>query len=450
MAQPDAQGQQAEGDVLEQIGADLAPLAGDVAPLEERLRRSHRRDSNGGRPTRVGPRRPGSDETDRLTWTTVITLERVSKSYGDGNRGGGRPEPRDRRRRARRAGRPVGMRQDHHLADDQPAHRADLGTHPHRRRERAHQGPGRHAPGHRLRHPTGRPLPPSPRLRQRGRRAPPAGLGLAPGSSAASTSCSSSSASIPRATAGASPTSCPGASANGWAWPGPSAPTPPCSSWTSPSRRWTPSPASACRTSSSICRRSSRSRSSSSPTTSRRRPSSATASPCSPRGASSSSTTRPAEILGRPETPFVADFVGADRGVRRLAVVQDRGRGPGRLRRWCLPPLAMDEARALAADAAAKTAVVVDDDGRLLGWVSLEPGADGTVGAHTEKFAATGAPRRTPCAPRWARCSSTTCAGSPSSTTTTAISACSPPTASTPPCGARWAAPPSSPEPNVP
>ncbi len=29
----------------------------------------------------------------------------------------------------------------------------------------------------------------------------------------------------------------------------------------------------------------------------------------------------PNQILGRPATPFVADFVGADRGVRRLAVM---------------------------------------------------------------------------------------------------------------------------------
>src|ERR1700730_17619609 len=30
----------------------------------------------------------------------------------------------------------------------------------------------------------------------------------------------------------------------------------------------------------------------------------------------------PAQILGRPDSPFVADFVGADRGVQRLAVVK--------------------------------------------------------------------------------------------------------------------------------
>jgi len=95
----------------------------------------------------------------------------------------------------------------------------------------------------------------------------------------------------------------------------------------------------------------------------------------------------PAEILGRPATAFVADFVGADRGVRRLAVVRIE---PGDLATPpVLPPTAtMEEARGAANDAEAKTAVVVDDNGRLLGWVSLEPGPEGTVGAHTEKFAA--------------------------------------------------------------
>ncbi len=95
----------------------------------------------------------------------------------------------------------------------------------------------------------------------------------------------------------------------------------------------------------------------------------------------------PAEILGRPATPFVADFVGADRGVRRLAVVriepEDLAHPP-----VIAPTATMDEARALADGTEAKTAVVLDDNGRLVGWVSLEPGPEGTVGAHTEKFAA--------------------------------------------------------------
>jgi len=52
------------------------------------------------------------------------------------------------------------------------------------------------------------------------------------------------------------------------------------------------------------------------------------------------------------------------------------------------PTATMDEARALADGTEAKTAVVVDANGRLVGWVSLEPGTEGTVGTHTEKFAA--------------------------------------------------------------
>jgi len=95
----------------------------------------------------------------------------------------------------------------------------------------------------------------------------------------------------------------------------------------------------------------------------------------------------PAEILGRPATPFVADFVGADRGVRRLAVVRievgDLAQPP-----VLSPGATMEEVRRVTQDSEAKTAVVVDDNGRLVGWVSLQPGTDGVVGTHTEKFAA--------------------------------------------------------------
>jgi osmoprotectant transport system ATP-binding protein len=95
----------------------------------------------------------------------------------------------------------------------------------------------------------------------------------------------------------------------------------------------------------------------------------------------------PAEILGRPATPFVADFVGADRGVRRLAVVRIE---PGDLAE---PPVVspgaeLDEVRRVVGDSEVKTAVVVDDNGKLVGWVSLQAETEGTVGAHTEKFAA--------------------------------------------------------------
>jgi osmoprotectant transport system ATP-binding protein len=94
----------------------------------------------------------------------------------------------------------------------------------------------------------------------------------------------------------------------------------------------------------------------------------------------------PAEILGRPATPFVADFVGADRGVRRLAVVRIEA-GDLATPPMVAPTATMDDARRIAEGPEEKTAVVVDDHGRLVGWVSLEPGPEGAVGTHTEKFA---------------------------------------------------------------
>jgi len=101
----------------------------------------------------------------------------------------------------------------------------------------------------------------------------------------------------------------------------------------------------------------------------------------------------PSEILGRPKTPFVADFVGMDRGVRRLAVVHAEREDLAE------PPVVsattpVDAARAVAG-ADARWAVVTEADGRLVGWISLEPGdepSDGegrTAGDVAEKFAAT-------------------------------------------------------------
>jgi osmoprotectant transport system ATP-binding protein len=94
----------------------------------------------------------------------------------------------------------------------------------------------------------------------------------------------------------------------------------------------------------------------------------------------------PAQILGRPESPFVADFVGADRGVQRLAVVkveaEDLAHPP-----MVSPVASMDEVKRVALDSDAKTAVVVDGDGGLVGWVSASPGTEGTVKSHTKEFA---------------------------------------------------------------
>ncbi len=94
----------------------------------------------------------------------------------------------------------------------------------------------------------------------------------------------------------------------------------------------------------------------------------------------------PAEVLGRPATPFVADFVGTDRGVRRLAVV---GVEAGDLDH---PPvvtqsMSMAEARAAADGSDSQWAVVVDAQGVLAGWVPLEPGLEGTVAERSARFA---------------------------------------------------------------
>ncbi|HEX3566168.1 MAG TPA: ABC transporter ATP-binding protein [Acidimicrobiales bacterium] len=98
----------------------------------------------------------------------------------------------------------------------------------------------------------------------------------------------------------------------------------------------------------------------------------------------------PAEILGHPATEFVADFVGSDRGVRRLAVVHiavdDLDHPP-----VVGPALTMAEARAAAepgeTTGESRWAVVVDEDGVLGGWVPLDPGLDGLVRDRLTRFA---------------------------------------------------------------
>lgn len=78
----------------------------------------------------------------------------------------------------------------------------------------------------------------------------------------------------------------------------------------------------------------------------------------------------PAEVLGNPASSFVANFIGADRGLRRLAVT------PIEVGDLYLPPVVNPSrpvAEALAAvEAAGTNWAAVVDQGRLLGWV--EPG----------------------------------------------------------------------------
>src|SRR4051794_39747501 len=91
----------------------------------------------------------------------------------------------------------------------------------------------------------------------------------------------------------------------------------------------------------------------------------------------------PAELLGKPASEFVADFVGADRGLKRLAVT---GIDLDDLEQ---PPVVhvadgLADARAALERAGARWAVVLDDDGALHGWLS----ADRAVGAGTVGSAA--------------------------------------------------------------
>jgi osmoprotectant transport system ATP-binding protein len=101
----------------------------------------------------------------------------------------------------------------------------------------------------------------------------------------------------------------------------------------------------------------------------------------------------PAELLGHPATPFVADFVGADRGLRRLAVtpieVTDLQTPP-----VLAPGTPMADARAAVAASDSHWAVVVDAGGRLVGWVEPDAlsdesaGGTGTVADHTRPLEA--------------------------------------------------------------
>ncbi|NDZ83105.1 ATP-binding cassette domain-containing protein [Streptomyces sp. SID10853] len=90
----------------------------------------------------------------------------------------------------------------------------------------------------------------------------------------------------------------------------------------------------------------------------------------------------PAAVLGAPATPYVADFVGADRGLKRLSVTPIE---PGDLEQ---PPVVhLDDP--LPAELPG-WAVVLDREERLHGWISAEHAATakGTVGEHARRMEA--------------------------------------------------------------
>ncbi|EST39001.1 hypothetical protein N566_04400, partial [Streptomycetaceae bacterium MP113-05] len=98
----------------------------------------------------------------------------------------------------------------------------------------------------------------------------------------------------------------------------------------------------------------------------------------------------PAKVLGAPATPYVADFVGADRGLKRLSVTPiERGDlvQPPVVRRDDTVP---DAAARMRAEGA-RWAVVLDHDGSLHGWVPADAvagGGEGTVRDHARRMKA--------------------------------------------------------------
>ncbi|MBE8476496.1 ABC transporter ATP-binding protein [Streptomyces justiciae] len=94
----------------------------------------------------------------------------------------------------------------------------------------------------------------------------------------------------------------------------------------------------------------------------------------------------PGAVLGAPATPYVAEFVGADRGLKRLSVTEIEVDDLEQ------PPLArLDEPTGAAAERlgaeGARWAVVLDDSGTLHGWIGADDlAADGTVGDHAHRM----------------------------------------------------------------
>jgi osmoprotectant transport system ATP-binding protein len=83
----------------------------------------------------------------------------------------------------------------------------------------------------------------------------------------------------------------------------------------------------------------------------------------------------PADVLGQPATPFVADFVGGDRGIKRLGVVEigrdDVVPGPtDDLPTVALGTTLRDALAAMLADG--RTSVAVIDDARPLGVLTTD------------------------------------------------------------------------------
>ncbi|MGW2339466.1 ABC transporter ATP-binding protein [Streptomyces sp. NPDC001661] len=91
----------------------------------------------------------------------------------------------------------------------------------------------------------------------------------------------------------------------------------------------------------------------------------------------------PGAVLGSPATPYVAEFVGADRGLKRLSVTEIE---PDDLEQPSVARFDEQPARAAARmrEDGSRWAVVLDEAGDLHGWVGVDEaslaGPDGRVG----------------------------------------------------------------------
>jgi osmoprotectant transport system ATP-binding protein len=95
----------------------------------------------------------------------------------------------------------------------------------------------------------------------------------------------------------------------------------------------------------------------------------------------------PTRLLGAPATEFVAQFVGADRGLKRLSVTT--------IEEVALehPPVVHLDDRVAAATASLQQAgsrwgVVLDADGNLHGWIAADETGDGTVAERARRMEA--------------------------------------------------------------
>jgi osmoprotectant transport system ATP-binding protein len=96
----------------------------------------------------------------------------------------------------------------------------------------------------------------------------------------------------------------------------------------------------------------------------------------------------PARILAEPANDFVADFLGAERGLKRLALipVSEVKAEPGPVVR---PGHSVAQARSVAESTGTDWVVIVNDENKLLGWRHLDDLEDPIDGSQARPFSAT-------------------------------------------------------------